>query len=459
MSDDDRIEHRRPRTNRLKRSPGLQRTASIRLSPRIQEILSPASFGSFGSPRSPNTPRSYSHDKPIKSPRDGQFSPTGAEREPLNRMKSLETPSMARPGFSGKFSPDFYSRSHSMDSPTFSNLSGCHSRYITSPTRSMQYGTEGPPIEDILNTTSNSGDEFQRFAERKPLYVINPITSNFRKVWDIFLGFLIVYNAIAVPFRLGFDVSGGLGLFIFDIATDALFIIDIFLNFRTAVETDGVLIDEPKMIAAHYLKSWFVVDLVSAFPVDLVLLGFGMNVTGSSQHYRINKLLKILKTFRLVRMLRLARLARIMARFRAIFNVKYSILTIGKFFAAVAFFAHWIACFWYLVASLQGIDDNSTWVSEMQMIGDEEKGTLHYESLRTKYIVCIYHAIMVMSTIGSHILPVTNAERVYSLLTMFVGSSIYAYGITNMCSLIFNLNRQEVEYKQRMDMINDFMVR
>ena len=195
MSDDDRIEHRRPRTNRLKRSPGLQRTASIRLSPRIQEILSPASFGSFGSPRSPNTPRSYSHDKPIKSPRDGQFSPTGAEREPLNRMKSLETPSMARPGFSGKFSPDFYSRSHSMDSPTFSSLSGCHSRYITSPTRSMQYGTEGPPIEDILNTTSNSGDEFQRFAERKPLYVINPITSNFRKVWDIFLGFLIVYRS------------------------------------------------------------------------------------------------------------------------------------------------------------------------------------------------------------------------------------------------------------------------
>ena len=293
--------------------------------------------------------------------------------------------------------------------------------------------------------------------------MINATSSNFRKTWDILLAVLIVYNALAVPLRLGFDVEGGMGVMIFDMATDALFIFDIFLNFRTTFERDGVLVDKPSAIAVHYLRTWFVIDLVSALPVDLILLAFGMDTESSSQQYRINKLFKILKTFRLVRVLRLARLARIMARFRAIFNVKYSILTIFKFFIVVAFVAHWIACFWYLVADLEGISQeeeeggNLTWVSEMLMPGENTHGTLKYEELRTKYIVCIYHAIMVMSTIGSHILPVTNTERVYSLITMFIGSSIYAYGITNMCSLIFNLNRQEVEYKQRMDMINDFM--
>ena len=110
----------------------------------------------------------------------------------------------------------------------------------------------------------------------------------------------------------------------------------------------------------------------------------------------------------------------------------------------------------YMVANLQG-EDSVTWVSEMKLADADEPGTLHYESLRTKYIVSLYHSIMIMSTIGSSIEPVTNAERVYSLLTMFFGSSLYAYGITNMCSLIFNLNRSETLYKEKMDMINDFL--
>ena len=312
-----------------------------------------------------------------------------------------------------------------------------------------------------LNVAPDTYDQYLRSKSlrrggKRRGFILDPTTSNFRKFWDVMLAVLIVYNALAVPLRLGFDLPGDVFLFWFDLFTDSLFIFDIILNFRTAMESAGVLIDKPSEIAREYLRTWFVIDVVSAFPIDLVLLAWGISPGKNSSSYRVNKLLKILKTFRLIKVFRLARLARIMARFRAIFNVRYSTSTIFKFFIAVAFVAHWIACFWYFVAVLEGLD-NITWVSEMRMPDADVEGTLRHEDLRTKYIVCIYHAIMVLSTIGSHILPVTNAERTYSLLTMFLGSSIYAYGITNGIYLIYNLNRAEVEYKQRMDAINDFM--
>lgn len=460
----------------------LLRTPSLTVrSPKFRDIQRASSLGSASTPAStpkPGTPliRSRSVESAFdvrspSSPRD-----LSAATENIRRAASLQSLKTIR----GRQSPY---RTNSQDSPSWSlqsGRSGFYSPHSFTFSPSRKYRSENLNIEDTLSgkwdTLSFASphsaalglnvapDTYDQYLRSKSLrrggkrrgFILDPTTSNFRKFWDVMLAVLIVYNALAVPLRLGFDLPGDVFLFWFDLFTDSLFIFDIILNFRTAMESAGVLIDKPSEIAREYLRTWFVIDVVSAFPIDLVLLAWGISPGKNSSSYRVNKLLKILKTFRLIKVFRLARLARIMARFRAIFNVRYSTSTIFKFFIAVAFVAHWIACFWYFVAVLEGLD-NITWVSEMRMPDADVEGTLRHEELRTKYIVCIDHAIMVMSTIGSHILPVTNAERTYSLLTMFLGSSIYAYGITNGIYLIYNLNRAEVEYKQRMDAINDFM--
>ena len=64
---------------------------------------------------------------------------------------------------------------------------------------------------------------------------------------------------------------------------------------------------------------------------------------------------------------------------------------------------------------------------------------------------------MVMATIGSYILPCTTAERIYSIVSMLVGASLFAYGLTNMGGLLFALFKNDMEYRHRMDEINDFM--
>ena len=50
---------------------------------------------------------------------------------------------------------------------------------------------------------------------------------------------------------------------------DIMFVCDIIINFRTTyVNKNDEVVSNPKKIATHYLKGWFLIDLVAAIPFD-----------------------------------------------------------------------------------------------------------------------------------------------------------------------------------------------
>ncbi len=55
-------------------------------------------------------------------------------------------------------------------------------------------------------------------------------------------------------------------------AIDALFAVDIGLNFRTCyVDASARLVRDGHQIALHYLRTWFAVDLIATIPFDLIV--------------------------------------------------------------------------------------------------------------------------------------------------------------------------------------------
>jgi len=55
---------------------------------------------------------------------------------------------------------------------------------------------------------------------------------------------------------------------------DVTFIVDILINFRTTyVNSNDEVVSHPGKIAVHYLRGWFLIDLVAAIPFDLLLFG------------------------------------------------------------------------------------------------------------------------------------------------------------------------------------------
>ena len=82
---------------------------------------------------------------------------------------------------------------------------------------------------------------------------------------------------------------------------DIIFLIDIIVNFNSAIETnDYQIIDDRKTITKIYVKGWFMIDIVAILPFDKFLSAG--NVNGLVRVARIGKLYKLVKITRLVRL-------------------------------------------------------------------------------------------------------------------------------------------------------------
>jgi hypothetical protein len=124
--------------------------------------------------------------------------------------------------------------------------------------------------------------------------------SPFKAVWDWIVLLLVVYTAIFTPFTVAFLLnedekraklnqhastrifknksgqSGADPFVIIDLIVDLMFLLDIFISFRTTfVSKEGEAVYDPMIIAKNYLKGWFVIDAFSAMPYDLILFGSG----------------------------------------------------------------------------------------------------------------------------------------------------------------------------------------
>lgn len=120
--------------------------------------------------------------------------------------------------------------------------------------------------------------------------------SPFKAFWDWLILFLVIYTAIITPYMASFiltrderrdelnrnpETRKDYGprevysdpIVILDYIVDVMFIIDIFINFRTTfVDDNDEVVSNPCRIAIHYFKTWFIIDLVAAIPFELLIM-------------------------------------------------------------------------------------------------------------------------------------------------------------------------------------------
>ncbi|KAI5756005.1 hypothetical protein M8J77_021317 [Diaphorina citri] len=111
--------------------------------------------------------------------------------------------------------------------------------------------------------------------------------SPFKAVWDWLILILVVYTAIFTPYVAAFllnepdftnrtrNIRRYSDPIVFvDLIVDVTFIVDIAINFRTTyVNANDEVVSNPGLIALHYLRGWFIIDLVAAIPFDLLIFG------------------------------------------------------------------------------------------------------------------------------------------------------------------------------------------
>ncbi|XP_032232878.1 potassium voltage-gated channel subfamily H member 1 isoform X2 [Nematostella vectensis] len=293
----------------------------------------------------------------------------------------------------------------------------------------------------------------QEIPETPPRVILHYNT--FKTSWDWVILILTLYTTVSVPFMVCFAYNSE-PLNILDMIVDWLFIADIVLNFHTTyVGKDGEIIDDPRLIRLNYLKTWFVLDLVSSLPYGVLYF----IPKSEMEQTEIANLLSFLRVFRL---LRLGRVARKIDKY-----LEYGASTFFLLMLSFCLVAHWMACMFYVIATKYDKYDVHCWLYILaDQIGMQYKkngNSTEYDYTNTgptiaaRYVSALYYTLTSLTTIGfGNISPNTTAEKLFGCVTMLLGSILFSLIFGQVSAILQQSQKNTAKYHSIIDNMRQF---
>ncbi|XP_040563458.1 potassium voltage-gated channel protein eag isoform X2 [Lepeophtheirus salmonis] len=317
-------------------------------------------------------------------------------------------------------------------------------------------------LTQIMSLGADIMPQYRQEAPKTPPHILLHYCA-FKAIWDWIILFLTFYTAIMVPYNVALKnkTSEDVSLLVVDSIVDVIFFIDIVLNFHTTyVGAGGEVVSDPKVIRLNYLKSWFVIDLLSCLPYD-VFNAFDHDEDG------IGSLFSALKV---VRLLRLGRVVRKLDRY-----LEYGAAMLVLLLCFYMLVAHWLACIWYSIGNsdlMNGIEYG--WLYTLANITKQpytqniKYGTDNYTiddielrdgpSRKTIYVTALYYTMTCMTSVGfGNIAAETDNEKIFSICMMIVAALLYATIFGHVTTIIQQMTSATAKYHDILNSVREFM--
>jgi len=318
-------------------------------------------------------------------------------------------------------------------------------------------------------------------------WTIDPLRCRWMPYWEVIITVTLVFTAVETPYEITFVDEGPCvtPLFIVNRVVDLCFILDGVLQFLAHYQDDktGIWVRDQDRIISHYLRGWFIIDLLSVTPFWLPNFIVDADVQCSFQHGRIfeeeigsggeiltastsNPAARASQAVRLVRLLRMLRLARMAKASKVLqrflvdilvtkLEMTFASMTCGWLLIVMIIVAHLQACFWAL-CSLYQEGANHTWVGSFRQ--SEIDAGRPDPTPFTLYTASLYWSIMTLTSIGyGDIVPENDTERWVCIFLMLVSGATWAYVIGQVAGIATTMDPNLINYRTTMDALNFFM--
>jgi hypothetical protein len=249
-----------------------------------------------------------------------------------------------------------------------------------------------------------------------------------RVAWNVLILGSILTFLFIVTYRIVFLSFEGDALYY---TLNFLFAADIAVNFLTRIKLGHLRFDTGREVARHYLRGWFAVDFLAAFPFELVLVAvFG----GMPSDPDTARLYLFLQGLTLIKLLKAGRIFRELEEALRIIPAVRRLIKFGYWFSMAI---HLVALGWVLIGA------------------GETAG-----SAGDRYLRAVYWVTTTIATIGygdytpNH---ASNAQIAYTIVVELFGVGMFTYIIANVSSLVSNLDVARSAYQRRLDEINAYL--
>ena len=271
--------------------------------------------------------------------------------------------------------------------------------------------------------------------------------------WDFFIILLILFSGIYTPFRIAFYEQDTTFWIVLELVVDAFFLMDILLTFVSAYyDHNETLIDQRSRIACSYVRSWFAIDVVSVFPLSLIMEGAKLNSLGKLARLpRIYRFVKVLKLFRMMKFMKARR-----HNIRASVNGggsssgggSCSTVATGRVSLWLLIFfilCHTMSCLWVIIANLEDLEED-TWIARYNLLS---------APIAEVYVSSFYFTVTTITTVGyGDFHAQTVVEMMVAICLMVLGVVGYSMAIGALSSVISNIDSRQARYKERLNTLN-----
>jgi len=250
-----------------------------------------------------------------------------------------------------------------------------------------------------------------------------------KTVYNAFFVFAALAGTIITSYRLTFRVYDF--DFMYWLIT-AFYLLDIPYTFNQSVKKGLTVHSDRRSIARHYLRGWFVVDVIASLP-----LGWLFTLAPGGPTAGVGAVLDIIMITKILKMAKISKVSAIFRDIRESLSVNPALMRLVTFAFWFVTVVHLMACGWVL-------------------IGASEKARPAFD----QYLRGLYWCVTTIATIGygdytpSHD---NNLQIVYTIGVMVFGVGMYGYIIGNVATLIANLDVGRANYQKKMEEINDFL--
>nr|XP_039263695.1 cyclic nucleotide-gated cation channel alpha-3-like [Styela clava] len=257
-------------------------------------------------------------------------------------------------------------------------------------------------------------------------------------LWLCVVTTAFLYNIWTIPLRATYlsEIQSSWKdiWFTFDALCDLIFVVDIFIKFRTCYIKSGVFVSDLQQLNRHHRKEWTLfLDILAILPTDLLF------IHSINPYFRLNRLFKIYRVFTFYQCGELSTWMPNLWRTLNLFHVFLVVI-------------HYNACFYYALSESNGFGTTLTsWPYPDPTYFPE------YATMYRKYTYSFYWCMVGLGIVNDRYFPETNWQFVFSIYLHLLGMLFLAIFIGFITVLLFGKTSPKFEFEKIMLDTREYM--